>query len=129
MTFFLIVPSVMIVGVFLVHGVFNRLGLRMHFGALILCAVLSVAADVGAAMLSTAPDKNYFINLGGLIFGAALIATSTNYFLVRRKKKSTRKLARLTLRTWRKELSGLKKLKPLKKFPSPSKLNARKSIW
>ena len=85
MTFFLIVPSVMIVGVFLVHGVFNRLGLRMHFGALILCAVLSVAADVGAAMLSTAPDRNYFINLGGFIFGAALIATSTNYFLVRRK--------------------------------------------
>ena len=85
MTFFLIVPSVMIVGVFLVHGVFNRLGLRMHFGALMFCAVLSVAADVGAAMLSTAPDKNYFINLGGMIFGAAFIATLTNYFLVRRK--------------------------------------------
>lgn len=85
MTFFLIVPSVMIVGVFLVHGLFNRLGLRMHFGALLFCAVLSVAADVGAAMLSTAPDKNYFINLGGMIFGAAFIATLTNYFLVRRK--------------------------------------------
>lgn len=85
MTFFLIVPSVMIVGVFLVHGVFNRLGLRMHFLALIICAVLSVAADVGAAMFSTAPDKNYFINLGGMVLGAAFIATLTNYFLVRRK--------------------------------------------
>lgn len=85
MTFFLIVPSVMIVGVFLVHGVFNRLGLRMHFGALIICAVLSVAADFGAAMLSTAPDKNYFIHLGGLILGAAFIATLINYFLVKKK--------------------------------------------
>ncbi|MBR6013222.1 MAG: hypothetical protein IK062_05515 [Selenomonadaceae bacterium] len=85
MTFFLIVPCVIIVGVFLVHIIFNRLGLRIHYGALIICALLSAVADAGAAVLSPTPDKFYFMRLGGFILSSAIIGTLANYFFVRRE--------------------------------------------
>ena len=122
MTFFLIVPSVMIVGVFLVHGVFNRLGLKMHFGALVICAVLSVAADVGAAMLSTAPDKSYFMNLGGMILGAAFIATLTNYFLVKKKiaaEKIDAETRAAYLEDFAERIERAEEIKTVEKIPEP----------
>ena len=122
MTFFLIVPSVMIVSVFLVHGIFNRLGLRMHFGALIICAVLSIAADVGAAMFSTAPDKNYFINLSGLILGAAFIATVTNYFLVKQKvaaEKIEAETRAAYLEDLAERIERAEEIKTVEKVPEP----------
>ena len=85
MTFFLIVPSVMIISTFLVHAVCNRLGLRIHFITLIMCAFLAIAADLGAIALSDIPNKFYFIKLGGIIAAAAGIVTATNYFLVKRE--------------------------------------------
>lgn len=85
MTFFLIVPSVIIIGAFLIHGAFNRVGLRIHFGALVICVVLSIMANAGTMMFSSVPDKFYFLRLGGLILTSALIGTLANYFFVRRE--------------------------------------------
>ena len=78
MTFFLIVPSVMVVSSFLVHAICNRLGLRIHF-------LTAIAANLGALAWTDVPSKFYFIKLGGIIFFAALATTATNYFLVKRE--------------------------------------------
>lgn len=93
LTFFLIVPSVIIIGVFLIHGVFNRVGLRIHYGALIICVVLSIMANVGMIFFSSAPDKFYFIRLGGLILTSALLGTLANYFFVRREIREQEKFS------------------------------------
>ena len=85
LTFFLIVPSVIIISVILIHGIANRLNLRINYIALIVCAVLSIVSDAGAIILSPAPDKFYFMRLGGFILISAIIGTLTNYFLVRRE--------------------------------------------
>lgn len=85
MTFFLIVPGVIIIGVLLIHGAFNRVGLRIHYGALMICLVLSITANAGMMILSPVPNKFYFLRLGGLILTAALIGTLANYFFVRRE--------------------------------------------
>ena len=85
MTFFLIVPSVIIIGVLLIHGAFNRVGLRIHYGALMICLVLSITANAGMMILSPVPNKFYFLRLGGLILTSALIGTLANYFFVRRE--------------------------------------------
>ena len=85
MTFFLIVPSVMVVSSFLVHAICNRLGLRIHFLTLVMCSMLAIAANLGALAWTDVPSKFYFIKLGGIIFFAALATTATNYFLVKRE--------------------------------------------
>lgn len=86
MTFFLIVPSVMIVSIFLVHAITNRLGLKIRASALALCAVLSILVDLGAVALSPVLDKWYFIRLSGLILSAAALVTLINHFLVKREE-------------------------------------------
>lgn len=93
LTFFLIVPSVIIIGVILIHGLLNRLGLRVHYIALAICAVLSAAGDAGAILLSPALDKFYFMRLGGFITVSALIGTLANYFLVRREVQAEAEFA------------------------------------
>lgn len=93
MTFFLIVPSVIIVGVVLVHGIANRLGLRINYIAPVICAVLSMVSDAGAIFLSPAPDKFYFMRLGGFILVSAAIGTAVNYFLVRREVQAEAEFA------------------------------------
>ncbi len=85
MTFFLIVPSVMVVTCFFIHAICNRLGLRIHFFTLVMCSFLAIAANLGALALTSVPDKFYFIKLGGMIFFAAALTTATNHFLVRRE--------------------------------------------
>ena len=88
MTFFLIVPSVMVVTCFLVHAICNRLGLRIHFLTLVMAAFLAIAANLGALAWTNVPDKFYFIKLGGIIFFAAAVTTATNYFLVKRETEA-----------------------------------------
>ena len=85
MIFFLIVPSVMIVSIFLVHGLMNRLGFRIHYGALAMCAVLSILADLGAIALSPNPDKWYFLRLGVIVLATAATVTIVNKFLIDRE--------------------------------------------
>lgn len=93
MTFFLIVPSVIIVSVVLIHGLLNKLGLKIHYIALIICVVLSILSDVGAIFLSPAPDKFYFMRLGGFILVSALVGTAANYFLVKREIQAEEEFA------------------------------------
>lgn len=85
MTFFLIVPSVMVVSIILVYGIANKVGLRMHLSAPIMCALLAVLADLGAIALSPAPDKMFFVRLGVLNFFAAVVVTLVNKFLIDRE--------------------------------------------
>ncbi len=84
MTFFLIVPSVMIVSILLVNGILSRLGLKISYGALALGAVLSFLVDLGAMALSPEPNQDYFFRLFGLIFLAAVVVTILNYFLTKK---------------------------------------------
>ncbi len=82
MIFFLIVPSVIVLTIFLVHRILNRLGVRIFYPTLAMCVVLSFLVDVLAAMLSPNPDKWYFLRLFALIFVAAAAVTALNKFLV-----------------------------------------------
>lgn len=93
LTFFLIVPSVIIVGVVLIHGITNRLGLQISYIALVICAVLSIISDAGAMFLSPAPDKFYFMRLGGFILVSAAIGTAVNYFLIKREVQAAAEFA------------------------------------
>ena len=85
MTFFLIVPSVMVVSIILVYGIANKVGLRMHLSAPIMCALLAVLADLGAIAMSPTPDKMFFVRLGALNFFAAVVVTLVNKFLIDRE--------------------------------------------
>lgn len=84
----------MLVSILLVHIAANRLGLRIHYGTLAMCALLSFAAYFGAIFLSPAPDKFYFLRLGGIIFAASLITTAMNWFLVRREQEAAEKFSK-----------------------------------
>ena len=86
MAFFLIVPSVIIVSIILIHSVANYVGLKISYGALFICAVLSFVALFGAIELSPNPDKFFFVHLGAIILPAALIVTILNIFFIRRDK-------------------------------------------
>ena len=123
MTFFLIVPSVIIVCVFLIHGVFNRLGLRIHYGALITCALLSVAADAGAAVLSPAPDKFYFLRLGGFIFSSALIGTFINYLFTRKEIQEQEKFSEEVQAAYHEQVEPIKKVDLVKKQKPKKKVD------
>ncbi len=85
MTFFLIVPSVMLLSSLLVYAICNKLGLRLHFFIPIMCSLLAIAADLGALAFTDAPSKIYFVKLVGIIFFMALLTTVTNYFLIKRE--------------------------------------------
>ena len=93
MTFFLIVPSVMVVSTFLAHTILNRLGLRIHYVTLMMCAFLAIAADLGAIVFSDVPDKFYFLRLAGFLFFAALMTTAANWYLVKREQEEDAKFS------------------------------------
>ena len=86
MAFFLIVPSVIIVTIFLVHSIAQRIGFRVKYFSLILCAVLSLAVNIAAINLSTYLDKMHFIRLGVLILIASIVVTLINRYLIRHEK-------------------------------------------
>ena len=86
MAFFLIVPSVIIVTIFLVHSIAERLGFKVKYFSLILCAVMSLAVNIAAIQLSTYLDKWHYIRLGALILIASIIVTLINRYLLKHDK-------------------------------------------
>ncbi|MBR2733807.1 MAG: hypothetical protein IKD80_06120, partial [Selenomonadaceae bacterium] len=86
MAFFLIVPSVMIVGIVLVHALANRLGLRIFYKTLVAVAVLSIAAVFAATNFAPAVGKDFLLRLGLIILAASLLATLLNRFLLKRQR-------------------------------------------
>lgn len=88
MTFFLIVPSVIIISIIAVHGIANFVGLKIKYGTLFLCAALAFVALFVALELSSNPDKNFFLRLGAVILPSAAIVTALNRFLILREKNN-----------------------------------------
>ena len=86
MAFFLIVPSVIVVTIFLVHSAAGRLGFKAKYSSLILCAIMALAVNFSAIELSTYLDKWYFVKLGALIAAASIIVTLINLYLIRHEK-------------------------------------------
>ena len=86
MAFFLIVPSVMVVGVLLVHALAKRLGLRIYYSTLTAVALLSFVIIFAATFLSPVPDKKFLVILGGLILSTSLLLTFLNNFLIKRQR-------------------------------------------
>ncbi|MBR1730073.1 MAG: hypothetical protein IJ728_11200 [Selenomonadaceae bacterium] len=86
MAFFLIVPSVIIVTIFLVHALAERLGFHIKYFSLILCAFISFLVNVAAIEMSTYIDRWHYIRLGILILIASIIVTIVNKILVKREK-------------------------------------------
>ena len=86
MAFFLIVPSVIVVTIFLVHSIAQRIGFKVKYFSLTLCAIMSLGVNFAAIEMSTYLDKWHYVRLGGLIFVAALIVTLVNRYLLRHEK-------------------------------------------
>ena len=86
MAFFLIVPSVIVVTIFLVHSAAGRLGFKAKYSSLILCAIMALVVNFLAIELSTYLDKWYFVKLGALIAAASIIVTLINLYLIRHEK-------------------------------------------
>lgn len=118
LTFFLIVPSVMVLSIFLIHAIINRLGLRIHYVTLIMCSFLAIAADLGAIAFSDVPDKFYFAKLAGLIFIAALMTTATNWFLVKREIAEEEKFSEQVKLAYQKETEKTPEVEEVQK-PEP----------
>lgn len=81
MIFFMTVPAVMIVTIILIHEAAKYFGKEISYLPLIICAILAILVDVAAAVLSTAPDNEYFYKFFILIFLAATFVTALNRFL------------------------------------------------
>ena len=86
MAFFLIVPSVIIVSIFLVHALANRLGLRIYYTTLAAVAVLSFMANYAATLWSPAVGKDFLLRLGLIISAASLLLTFANRFLIKQQR-------------------------------------------
>ena len=84
MAFFLIVPSVMILGIVLVHGAASHFGLQLKYKSLILSAVASMAISFAAIKTTPFFGKIFLIKLGILILAASVASTALNVFLLRR---------------------------------------------
>ena len=86
MAFFLIVPSVIIVTIFLVHSAAERLGFKAKYSSLILCAIMALLVNFAAIEMSTYLDKWYYVKLGALVLAASVIVTLVNRYLIRHEK-------------------------------------------
>ncbi len=86
LAFFLIVPSVIIVTIFLVHAIAQKIGFKVKYFSLILCAVLSLAVNAAAIEMSTYLDKFHYVRLGILILVASIIVTFVNRYLIKHEK-------------------------------------------
>ena len=71
----------MIVTVILIHEAAKYFNVKISYVSLSICAVLSLLVDVAAIEISTAPGREYFFKLFGLIFVAAAVVTAINNFL------------------------------------------------
>ncbi len=86
MAFFLIVPSVIIVSIFLIHALAKRLGLRIYYTTLAAAAVLSFMANYAATLWSPAVGKDFLLRLGLIILAASLSLTFANRFLIKQQR-------------------------------------------
>ena len=86
MAFFLIVPSVIIVTIFLVHFAAERLRFKVKYSSLILCAVMALLVNFAAIEMSTYLNKWYYVKLGALVLAASIIVTLVNRYLIRHEK-------------------------------------------
>ena len=86
LAFFLIVPSVIVVTIFLVHSIAHRIGFKVKYFSLVLCAFMSLAVNFAAIEMSTYLDKWHYVRLGALIFVASLIVTLVNRYLIKHEK-------------------------------------------
>lgn len=86
MTFFLIVPSVIIVSIIAIHGITNFLGLEIKYGTLFMCAALAFLSLFVALEMSPNPDELFYLRLGAMILPSAAIVTALNRFLILRGK-------------------------------------------
>ena len=86
MAFFLIVPSVIIVTIFLVHSVAERLRFKVKYFSLILCAVMALLVNFAAIEMSTYLDKWHYVKLGVLVLFASIFVTLVNRYLIRHEK-------------------------------------------
>ena len=88
MAFFLIVPSVIIVTIFLVHSAAERLGFKVKYSSLILCAVMALLVNFVAIEMSTYLNKWYYVKLGTLVLAASIIVTLVNKYLIKHEKSN-----------------------------------------
>ena len=86
MAFFLIVPSVIIVTIFLVHSAAKRLGFKVKYSSLILCAIMALLVNFAAIEMSTYLNKWYYVKLGTLVLISSIIVTLVNRYLIRHEK-------------------------------------------
>lgn len=84
MSFFLIVPSVMALIIFLLHHFTDYIGLKIKYQSLILCAVISFAVNVIAIFVSDALNLSHYVHLMVLVIIGAIIASFYNNWLLRR---------------------------------------------
>ena len=86
MAFFLIVPSVMVVSILLIHALAKRLGLKIYYSTLVATAIVSFMIIFAAVILSPAPDKKFFLYLGGLILMTSFVLNLINNFLIKKQR-------------------------------------------
>ena len=106
MTFFLIVPSVIIISIIAVHGIANFVGLKIKYGTLFMCAALAFVSLFVALELSSNPDKFFFLRLGAVILPSAIIATAFNRFLILREKNNDAEFTEEVRREYSKQVEG-----------------------
>ncbi len=106
MTFFLIVPSVIIVSIIAVHGIANFVGLKIKYGTLFMCAALAFVSLFVALELSSNPDKFFFLRLGAVILPSAAIVTALNRFLILREKNNDAEFTEEVRREYSKQVEG-----------------------
>ena len=84
MNFFIIVPSVMALVIFLLHHFTDYIGLKIKYQSLILCAVLSFFVNIAALFLSDTLNSSHYIHIGILVLIGAIVASFYNNWLLRR---------------------------------------------
>ena len=84
MTFLAATLFVVIISIALIYKVTDRFGFRLKLSSIALCAVLAVAVNFAAIMMSPYLTEEHFIRLGVLVVMAAAAVTVYNEYLLRR---------------------------------------------
>ena len=118
MAFFLIVPSVMIIGVLLVHALANRLGLKIFYATLAAAAITTFPVTFAATKISPAIGRGYFLWLGFFIAATAGALTLANRFLLKKQREEEKNFHEEVLAAYEEEkkISTPATQKPIEKF-------------
>jgi len=127
LTFFLIVPSVIIISIIAVHGIANFVGLKIKYGTLFLCAALAFVALFVALELSSSPDKFFFLRLGAVILPSAAIVTALNRFLILREKNNDAEFTEEVRKAYSKQVESESPADKKIYVPEPKPLTADNS--